>query len=320
MGAIPFVEPLEQFAYGRVDQLSPLVARVVAENPSKFTYKGTGTYIVGHRDVVVIDPGPAIDSHRKALENALLGRVVRGIVVTHCHTDHVPLAGWLARTTKAPTFGYGPHPRHPEISAYADDSSDSGEVDGASEDEREHVDYDFHPDVKVADGEVFWSFDGWSLRGIHTPGHTSNHLCIHLDAENALFTGDHIMGWSTTVVSPPDGNMKDYIKSVEKLLSRSDSILYPTHGNPIRNPREFLVAYLAHRVEREEQILDLLAISSMKIAEIVETLYADVRPELHKAASRSVLAHLLKLHEETRVAIVDGTQPSMSSLWSRSKA
>ena len=169
---------------------------------------------------------------------------------------------------------------------------------------------------RVGDGERFITVDGWSLTAVHTPGHTSNHLCIHLDEENALFTGDHIMGWSTTVVSPPDGNMADYFASVRKLLARSDAILYPTHGNPVRDTQPFLCAYLQHRVEREEQIIALLGRGDATIKAMVATMYADVRKELHKAARRSVLAHMHKLVAEGRVVTADGAPVGPRSTYS----
>lgn len=323
MAGIPFVEPLDDVEYGALGRLSPLVSRVVAENPSKFTYRGTGTYIIGGDDVVVIDPGPQLDSHREALGRALDGRNVRGIVVTHCHSDHVPLSYWLRETTGAPTFGFGPHPRPTATDAFDDDNHDdstdeeetAARTDHGDGEEREHTDHDFVPDVTVRDGQRFITVDGWSLTAVHTPGHTSNHICIHLDTENALFTGDHIMGWSTTVVSPPDGDMRDYMASVRKLMSRTDSILYPTHGNPVRDPAPFLAAYLAHRVERENQILGLLARQPMTIRAIVDILYADVRKELHKAARRSVMSHILKLVADGRVAPLDGAAISMRTTW-----
>ena len=317
MAGIPFVEPLDALVYGAVDRLSPLVARVVAENPSKFTYKGTGTYIIGRDEVVVVDPGPNLDSHRGALERALVGRPVRGIVVTHCHSDHVPLSYWLAESTGARTYGFGSHPRPVETDAFDDDDDgDDTARDSGDGEEREHTDFDFAPDVPVRDGETFLTVDGWSLTGIHTPGHTSNHMCVHLDVENALFTGDHIMGWSTTVVSPPDGNMADYMASVRKLMSRSDAILYPTHGNPVKDPAPFLAAYLAHRIDRERQIVDLLRRGPSTIRAMVEVLYADVRRELHKPARRSVLSHLLKLHADGAVTTVNDVPPSMRCIWS----
>lgn len=320
MAGIPFVEPLDNVVYGVVDQLSPLVGRVVAENPSKFTYKGTGTYIIGRDDVVVIDPGPNLDSHRSALQRVLDGRRVRGIIVSHCHADHVPLSHWLAELTGAQTYGFGQHPRPERTDAFDDDPDDDPDEDVTSKDaseteEREHTDFDFVPDVPVSDGDVILSVDEWSLVGVHTPGHTSNHLCVHLDAENALFTGDHIMGWSTTVVSPPDGDMADYMASVRKLIARSDAILYPTHGNPVRDPAPFLAAYLDHRLTREQQVVDFLRRGPSTIRDMVEVLYADVRRELHRPARRSVLSHLLKLHAENVVMMVDDGPVSMRGLW-----
>ena len=317
MVAIPFVEPLGNVAYGAAERLSPLVTRVIAENPSKFTYKGTGTYIVGRDDVVVIDPGPEIEKHRLALQRALDGRQVRGIVVTHCHSDHVPLSHWLGKTTGAPTYGIGPHPRPAPSELFDDDPADDEleAKDRGDGEEREHTDFDFVPDVAVVDGRPFLTVDDWTLSAVHTPGHTSNHLCVHLDVENALFTGDHIMGWSTTVVSPPDGNMADYIASVRKLIARDDAILYPTHGNPVRDPAPFLAAYLDHRLEREAQIIDVLRRGPSTIRAIVGILYVDVRRELHKPARRSVLAHMLKLLDDGIVTTVNSAPVSMRAEW-----
>jgi glyoxylase-like metal-dependent hydrolase (beta-lactamase superfamily II) len=307
VGAIPFVAPLDDVKYGSLDQLTPLISRVIADNPSKFTYRGTGTYIIGRRDVAVIDPGPDNANHKAALEHALEGRNVVGIVVTHCHTDHVPLAAWLHAKTGAPTFAIGSHPRPIEdevVDEEPDQSDDT--VDGEDDGIREHVDHDFAPTRAVIDGEVFLRAEDWSLAAVHTPGHTSNHMCVALDVGRSLFTGDHVMGWSTTVVSPPDGNMADYIASLEKVIDRRDAILYPTHGNPVADPQPFLRAYLEHRLEREAAILRVLDSGKNSIDEIVAMLYVDVRKELHKAAGRSVLAHLVKLVHEGRVRVVDG--------------
>lgn len=315
MGAIPFVEPLDDVHYGSLDQLTPLIGRVIAENPSKFTYRGTGTYIVGTRDVAVIDPGPDKADHRRALEAALAGRSVIGIVVTHCHTDHVPLAGWLREATGAPTFAIGPHPR-PVTDEVEEDESDDGadDVDEAGDGIKEHIDHDFAPTHPVVDGEVFLQTGDWSMTAVHTPGHTSNHMCVALDAGRVLFTGDHVMGWSTTVVSPPDGNMADYVASLKKVIDRNDAVLYPTHGNPVTDPQPFLKAYLDHRLEREAAILDVLSSGrASDIDGIVALLYADVRKELHKAAGRSVLAHLVKLVDEGRVRVADGDVPRRRS-------
>lgn len=319
MGSIPFVPPLDDVGYGTCQQLSPLVQRVIANNPSKFTYRGTGTYIIGRNDVAVIDPGPDNADHKRALEEALKGRRVVGIVVTHCHADHVPLAGWLRDVTGAPTFAIGSHPRpiEQEVEDEAEDEReelvDDSDDAGTGHDVREHIDYEFAPTHPVRDGDVFLAAEEWHLIAVHTPGHTSNHLCVALDVEGSLFTGDHIMGWSTTVVSPPDGNMADYIASLIKVQQRSDRVLYPTHGNPVTEPVPFLHAYLEHRLERETQILNVMKTGVDTISDIVGVLYTEVRKELHKAAGRSVLAHLVKLVAEGRVVVVGGGAPRRSS-------
>ena len=291
---IPFVAPLEDVHYGRVEQVSPWIRRVIANNPSKYSYRGTGTYIVGHGDVAVIDPGPDLAGHRQALAAALDGETVRAILVTHCHADHSPLSAWLKAYTGAPTIGFGPHG---QIESEPDDDGPTG-PNGADESTRESIDLEFVPDIAAADGDVVAEIGEIVLRSVHTPGHTSNHLCYAFDAEHALFTGDHVMGWSTTVVSPPDGDMRDYMESLRRVAARGDAILWPTHGNPVTDPAPFLSAYFAHRVDRERQIVDIVRSGVDRIPAMVAVLYADVRIELHKAAGRSVLAHLLKLVDD----------------------
>jgi glyoxylase-like metal-dependent hydrolase (beta-lactamase superfamily II) len=301
---IPFVT-LDDPAYGHAVQLSPLVRRVIADNPSKYTYRGTGTYIIGHDDVAVIDPGPELDSHRDALNAAIGSAHVRAILVTHCHSDHSPLAAWLKSETGAPTFAYGPH-------GVVDNDLD---IDDAIEEGvtlEETTDTDFDPDVRVGDGEVVAMGDGWTIRGVYTPGHTSNHMCFALDEERSLFTGDHIMGWSTTVVSPPDGDMRSYIESLRKVIGRDDASLWPTHGAPVMSPRPFLQAFLDHRLAREAQVLGAVRRGLSQIDAIVKVLYADVREELHKAAGRSVLSHLIKLVQDGEVVVEGKLGPAAS--------
>ena len=285
--AIPFV-PDPDVRYGMATAETPLIRRIVANNPGPFTYTGTGTYIVGHGDVAVIDPGPAIPAHVDALLAALDGERVSHIVVTHTHLDHSPAAAALKQATGAATYGFGPH--------------GSGRAAGL---ERETVeagaDWDFTPDVAMADGDAL-AGNGWTLEAIHTPGHTSNHLCFALAEEQALFTGDHVMGWSTTVVSPPDGDMAAYMASLERLLAREDASLWPTHGQPVTAPKPFLAALIDHRKGREEQILACLADGIAAIPDMVTRMYADVPTLLHPAAARSVLAHLIKMVDEGRVA------------------
>jgi glyoxylase-like metal-dependent hydrolase (beta-lactamase superfamily II) len=295
MSAIPFVT-LDEPRYGAAVPVSPLVRRVIANNPSKYTYLGTGTYIIGHGDVAVVDPGPVLDEHRDALRAALEGDRVRAILVTHCHSDHSPLASWLRDETGAPTIAFGPHgivETDPEI----DDDIEPGVT------LEETTDTDFDPDVRVGDGEVAAMGAGWTMRAVYTPGHTSNHMCYALDEEQALFTGDHVMGWSTTVVSPPDGDMRSYIDSLRKVMARDDASLWPTHGAPVTSPQPFLQAFLEHRLEREAQVLAAVRSGHSDIEEMVKQMYADVRVELHKAAGRSVLSHLIKLVDDGVVTV-----------------
>jgi len=287
---INFVTHIDDAPYGDAMLVSPLIRRVIAENPSKYTYRGTGTYIVGNGNVAVIDPGPVLDSHRQALERALVGSRVVAIVITHCHSDHSPLAKWLHETTGAPTYGVGPHLTSAPVGI------------------REDIDRDFVPTNIVRDGDVIIDTGEFTLVAVTTPGHTSNHMCIALPQERALFSGDHVMGWSTTVVSPPDGDMRSYIDSLKKVQLRDDAVIWPTHGGPVTNPQTYLAQYLAHRLEREEQIVDCLRDGMSTIAEIVAQLYKEVPKTLHKAAGRSVLSHLIKLIEDGRV-VADGSKP-----------
>jgi glyoxylase-like metal-dependent hydrolase (beta-lactamase superfamily II) len=326
MSPIPFVT-LDDPQYGESIAVSPSIRRIIANNPSKFTYHGTGTYVVGadagddagRGDVAVIDPGPQLDSHRDSLIAALRGRRVTAILVTHCHADHSPMAAWLKAETGAPTVGFGPHPRLDDPDAddpitstdeqpyELPDGQPDGQHGGADEPAvvEESTDYDFDPDIRVADGQVAAEGAGWVLRAVHTPGHTSNHLCFAFDHERALFTGDHIMGWSTTVIGPPDGDMRAYFDSLRKVQGRDDRVFWPTHGAPVTDTRPFLDAFVAHRLEREAQVLAAVRSGQSSIAAMVEVLYADVRKELHKPAARSVLAHLVKLVHDGLVT-VDG--------------
>jgi glyoxylase-like metal-dependent hydrolase (beta-lactamase superfamily II) len=282
--AIPFIRTFEP-SYGEDIRVTPLISRVVANNPGPFTFKGTGVYIVGTRDVAVIDPGPLIDEHVAALKRALEGKRVSHILVTHTHIDHSPAAQPLKEWSGAKTYAFGPH--------------GSGHHDDGPRLE-EGGDQSFMPDVRLKDGALVEG-NGFTIEAVHTPGHTSNHLCFGLREERALFTGDHVMGWSTTVVTPPDGNMREYMASVRKLQARDDAVLYPTHGAPVTDPKPFLQAYVDHRLEREAQIVACLNDGIGKIPAMVERMYADVDKRLHPAAARSVLAHLIQLTEDGRV-------------------
>jgi glyoxylase-like metal-dependent hydrolase (beta-lactamase superfamily II) len=307
---IPFVPPLDPVTYGRAEQVSPLVRRVIAENPSKYTYRGTGTYIVGRGEVAVIDPGPTLDAHRDALMAELIDERVVAILVTHCHSDHSPLAAWLREYSGATVYAFGPHGAtddpddDPDPEPEPDDKKPETEVES-----RETIDTDFVPDVVTADGAEI-SGPGWTFDAVHTPGHTSNHTCFALREEQALFTGDHVMGWSTTVVSPPDGDMRAYCASMEKVIARTDRTLWPTHGNPVTDPQPFLRSLLAHRLEREAQVIEYLRRGPTNIPDMVKVLYADVREELHKAAGRSMLSHLRKLVADGVVTVGGDGRPS----------
>lgn len=299
--AAPEFRTLDEVAYGVVEQVSPLIRRVIAENPSKFTYRGTGTYLIGHDDVVVIDPGPELESHRDALRAALGGERVSAILVTHCHSDHSPLAAWLRDETGAPTIAFGPHPR-PDPALEPPPDRDGGDEIVIEE----STDYDFVPDEAAADGETVVSTGRVTMRAVHTPGHTSNHMCWTLDEEDALFTGDHVMGWSTTVVSPPDGEMAAYVESLRKVAGRDDAVLWPTHGPPRPDGRRYVEALIEHRLAREAAVLAAVRSGLATAPEIVAELYADVREELHKPAARSVWAHLCKLVDDRLVAVAGG--------------
>ncbi len=279
------------FEYGAVERLSPLVRRVIARNPSAFTFHGTGTYIIGpapgSEAVAIVDPGPDLAEHIDALLGVVRGETVSHILVTHTHLDHSPATVAVKAATGAPSYAFGPHGR-----------GDDGEK------VEEGADFDFDPVHRLEDGDVVEGH-GWTVEAVHTPGHTSNHLCFALKEENALFPGDHVMGWSTTVVSPPDGDMYAYMTSLQKLTARSEGIYYPTHGAPITDPLPYVAALLAHRHDREEQILACLADGITHIPDMVARMYADIDQRLHRAAGRSVLAHLIHMVETGRVACDD---------------
>jgi len=291
---IPYVRQFD-FTYGHRDQVSPLIQRVIADNPGTFTFTGTGTYIVGRdmpgASVAVIDPGPEDEAHLHALLRAVKGRTVSHILVTHTHRDHAPLSRALAEAVGgAPILAAAPH--GPTLHA-------SDQMDQASMDEDD--DADFKADVILSDGDRIGG-DGWTIEAMATPGHASNHMAFILREENALFSGDHVMGWSTTVVAPPDGDMTAYMASLDRVLARGFSTIWPTHGPAITQVAPFLKAYRHHRLEREAQIMARLAAGDETIAQMVPTLYAAVDQRLWPAASLSVLAHLIALVDRGVVA------------------
>ena len=277
-------------------QLEPLVARVLAPNPSPFTHTGTQCHLVGTNELAVIDPGPDDPAHLDALLAAIAGRPVTAIVVTHHHRDHSPATRPLQAATGAPIVGAAPFALF-----------DAGPRADAA------FDRDYHPDRVLAEGDSV-AGEGWTLAAVATPGHTSNHLSFALPETGALFVGDHVMGWSTTVVSPPDGDMAAYMVSLEKLLGREgDRVYYPGHGEAIENPRRLVRGLLGHRKQREGQILRLLADGPQPIGGMVARMYGGLDPRLIPAAERSVLAHLVDLRE--RGLVVGGGD----ELWVRTR-
>ena len=261
--------------YAQLEQLEPGIARVLAHNPSAFTYYGTQTYLIGTDEVAVIDPGPDIPEHIEALEEAIGRRKVITIMCTHTHRDHSPASRPLAERTGAPIIGCAPLALE-TVGPRADASFDG----------------DYAPERVRADGEAR-DLEGKTITAVATPGHTSNHLCFAY--EGALLTGDHVMGWSTTVVVPPDGDMAAYMQSLDKLRQREDRVYYPAHGPAVTNPQQYVRHLMGHRMQREKQILKLVGEKPRDIPDIVANAYPGLDPRLVTAAGGSVLAHLLDL-------------------------
>lgn len=298
----PSIPDRETWPTGLSEQLEPLVRRVLAPNPSPYTFTGTQTYIVGAgSEVAVIDPGPNDTGvaghadtngagHVEAILKAVGDARIVAIVCTHTHRDHSPASRPLQAATGAPIIGCAPLALDDD-GPRADSSFDTG----------------YAPDRVLADAERIYG-DGWTLEAVATPGHTSNHLCYSVVESGALFTGDHVMAWSTSVVSPPDGDMAAYMASLQKLYDREDRVLYPAHGPQIDNPRQLVRGMLGHRRQRERQILRLLEDGARHaIPDFVGAMYKGLDPRLHGAAGRSVLAHLIDLERQGRVA-VEGEQ------------
>lgn len=274
------------FEYGICDQITPLVRRVIAKNPGPFTYTGTGTYIIGTKELAVIDPGPIDDNHLEAILNVTKDQKITHIIVTHTHNDHSPLSKSLQEKTGALIYSY--NEKH--INTGEDNKFEEG------------YDKDFKCDISVKDGDIIKGKD-WTLEAIHTPGHTSNHLCYSLIEEEILFSGDHVMGWSTTVIVPPDGDMEEYMQSLEKLLLRNDRHYLPTHGKMIENPHELVRKYITHRISRETQIKKAIESGNNKIMDIVKIIYTDVDSKLYPAASMSTLAHLKRMINNGQIKV-----------------
>lgn len=273
---------------GEAVTLSPLVRRVVVNNPSPYTFKGTSSFIVGKGQVAVIDPGPDDDAHFAALLEAIRGETVTHILVTHSHADHSPLARRLKAATGASTFAYGRVEAPPSAGLRLDAS----------------IDHEFAPDQLLRDGDAI-SGSGWTLEALFTPGHMSNHMCFALREEQALFAGDHVMAWATSVIAPPDGDMAQYFTSLRKLLDREDAIYHPGHGPSKRDPKPLVRGYLAHRRMREEAIRARVEQGARTVEDVVAAVYADVDPKLHGAAALSTKAHLDHLVAQGKLRVTD---------------
>jgi len=290
------------FSYGKLEPITDRVRRLVCPNPSAFTFHGTGTYVVGRDRVIVVDPGPDMPDHIDTLLQALGDERVEAIAVTHTHRDHSPGAALLQARCGAKTYGFGKHGE----GRYEQDAEVEAGADVA-----------FEPDERMKDSDTLVIGDA-QLTAVHTPGHCHNHLCFAVGAEGTLLTGDHVMGWSTTVVSPPDGDMGEYLTSLELLLRRDDKVLVPAHGPPIVDPKPFVQALIDHRMQREAEIRACMQQGVLRIVDMVGRMYGDVPTFLHPAASRSVLAHMLHMHARGEVicegpANVDATWHTLES-------
>mgnify|MGYP006273486783 FL=1 len=280
---------------GRIDAVAPGVRRIVAENPSPMTFTGTCSYILGEREVAILDPGPDDAAHQERLLEAIGPEAhVAAVLVTHSHLDHSGGARRLARLTGAPTLGFGRHGAgmSDRMRALAEAELRLGGGEGA--------DATFEPDRPLADGDAL-AVEGRRLVALHTPGHLSNHLCFALEGEGVVFSGDHVMAWATTLVSPPDGDMTAFLASLRRLKGRGDRLFLPGHGGPVRDPEHMIDAQLAHRAGRERAIFDALAEGPADTERLVARIYGDLDATLRPAARRNVLAHLLALLERGAV-------------------
>jgi glyoxylase-like metal-dependent hydrolase (beta-lactamase superfamily II) len=284
--SIPFLRE-DPLPHGAGEQIAPGIRRILCANPGPFTFRGTNTYLIGRGEVAVLDPGPADAAHLAAILRATAGERITRILVSHTHRDHSPGAVALVAATGATTFGHGPHVTPP----------DAGGEGG---------DHAFRPDIALPDGATVES-DDWRVTALHTPGHCANHLCFALEnaaAPGILFSADHVMSWSTTVVSPPDGDMAAYMASLARIATRDDRLYLPGHGPPLPNPAPFVAALAAHRQEREAKVFQALrAARRATAAELVPPVYGpELDPKLVPAAARSLLAHLIKLAAEGAAA------------------
>ncbi len=281
-------------------QVGDAIVRVTSDNPGPFTFHGTNSYLVGKDSLAVIDPGPEGDRHYDALLRAIGGRPVSHIFVSHTHRDHSPLAGRLAQATGALVCAEGPHRSARPLRI--------GEINPLDA----SADTDFAPDLRLGDGELVTG-DGWAIRTVLTPGHCANHAAFALEGAGVLFSADHVMAWSTTVVAPPDGSMSDYMASLDRLIAREDRLLLPGHGGPVDKPRAFMRGLKSHRKMRERAIVERLRNGDRLIAGIVGNIYTDTDPRLHGAAALSVLAHLEDL--VARGVVETDGEPSVGGIF-----
>ncbi len=283
--------PPKPWPTGKAEQVEPLVLRVLAPNPSPYTYTGTQTYVVGQNDgpdCAVIDPGPNDADHIASIKEAVGDRTIVAIMCTHTHRDHSPAAAPLSEQTGAPVVGCAPLVLKTDLPR-ADEAFDTT----------------YAPDRVLEDGEAMRG-TGWTLTAVATPGHTSNHLCFALEESGALFTGDHVMGWSTSVVIPPDGDMGAYMASLEKLQAREDTVYHSAHGAAITKPRQLVRGMIGHRRQRENQILRLMGARARPVSEFIPDMYKGLDPRLVGAAEMSVTAHLIDLEKRGLAAREEG--------------
>jgi glyoxylase-like metal-dependent hydrolase (beta-lactamase superfamily II) len=285
---------------GQVEEVMPGVRRLVAPNPGPFTFTGTVTYIVGRGKVAVIDPGPAIESHAAALADAIRGESVTQIFVTHTHRDHSPGVGPLRALTGATVLAEGAHRASRPLNI-----GEATRLDASG-------DMDFRPDRRLTDGEVVEG-DGWALEAVATPGHTANHMAFALRGTDVLFSGDHVMAWATSIVAPPDGAMRDYMASLEKLRARPEQTYLPGHGGAVRDAPRYVERFIRHREARESAILHRLAQGAADIPTLVRAIYIGLDPRLVSAAGLSTLAHLEDL--VTRGTVVTDGEPAIGGTY-----
>jgi glyoxylase-like metal-dependent hydrolase (beta-lactamase superfamily II) len=296
---IPF-DKILNLAPDQVDEPMPGVRRVMADNPGPFTFKGTISYIIGRGKVAIVDPGPDDPHHIGALLDAVRNETVTHIFVTHTHRDHSPAVPAIKAATGATVYAEGPHRAARPLHIGEHNPLDSS------------GDRDFRPDVTLKDGEVVTG-DGWSIEAVATPGHTANHMAYAFKDNSVLFSGDHVMGWSTSIVAPPDGAMSDYMASLNKLAKRNEAIYFPGHGPAITDASRFVHYYILHRMAREASILHRLSKGTTDIPTIVRAIYIGIDPRLTGAAGLSVLAHLEDL--VTRGVVETDGPPAIDGIY-----